>query len=262
MAATSPFDLTGRVALVTGSTRGIGAAIAEALARAGAAVAVHGRKPESTAAARESLAAELSSDGVDARTEAVSFDVTDHERMLEQVRSLEARLGAIDILVNNAGIQFRSPVVDFPLDAWHNVLDTNLTSVLVLSQHVARGMLERGHGKIINICSIQNERVRGATAAYAAAKSALGALGKAMCADWAPHGLQINGLAPGFIATDLNTALIEDPVMNAWVLDRVPARRWGTPGDVAGTAVWLASGASDFVNGQVVFVDGGMTAVV
>jgi gluconate 5-dehydrogenase len=256
------FDLTGRRAVVTGSTRGIGAAIAEGLARAGATVAVNGRSPETTHAAGSRLRDRLAADGLTADVHALPFDVGDVPAMLDAVAGFESDVGGVDILVNNAGIQYRSPVVDFPLDAWEKVLSTNLTSCFVLAQHVARGMIDRGNGKIINICSVQNRIVRGATAAYAAAKSALGTLGQVMCADWAAHGLQINGLAPGYIDTELNAALLNDPAMNEWLVSRTPARRWGTPADLVGPAVWLASNASDFVNGQVIFVDGGMTAVI
>ena len=262
MTGPSPFDLTGRRALVTGSTRGIGAAIAEALARAGARVSVNGRDPGRTALACESLLARLETDGVHADLRPISFDVGDYAAMLVAVRGLEDDLGGIDVLVNNAGIQYRSPVLDFPLDAWERVLATNLTSCFVLAQHVARGMIERGHGKIINVCSLQSRIVRNSTAAYAAAKSALGTLGQVMCADWAAHGLQINGLAPGYIETDLNRTLRDDPDMNDWIVNRTPAGRWGTPADLGGPAVWLASSAADFVNGQLIFVDGGMTAVI
>ena len=248
----SPFDLTGRRALVTGSTRGIGASIAAAFVRAGADVVIHGREADRAAAAAARLRAR----------DSVAFDVTDHAGMLAAMRDLEDRLGGIDILVNNAGIQHRADLLEFPLDAWQAVLSTNLTSCFVLAQHVARGMIARGHGKIINICSVQNKLVRASTAAYAAAKSGLGTLGQVMCADWAAHGIQVNGLAPGYINTDLNAALLEDPEFSAWVVNRTPARRWGTPADLAGPAVFLASSASDFVNGQLIFVDGGMTAVI
>lgn len=257
----SPFDLAGRRALVTGSTRGIGAGIAAALVSAGASVVIHGRDPGRAAAAAAQLRDTLPAAGL-RPPHAVGFDVTDHAAMLTAVRDLEDRLGGIDILVNNAGIQHRADVLEFPLDAWQAVLSANLTSCFVLAQHVARGMVARGHGKIINICSVQNRLVRGSTAAYAAAKAGLGALGQAMCADWAARGIQVNGLAPGYIGTDLNTALREDPEFRAWVVGRTPAGRWGTPADLGGPAVWLASSASDFVNGQVIFVDGGLTAVM
>jgi gluconate 5-dehydrogenase len=257
----SPFDLTGRRALVTGSTRGIGASIAAAFVRAGANVIIHGRDADRAAAAAARLRDTLPEAEIRA-PHAVAFDVTDHAAMLAAVSDLEGRLGGIDILVNNAGIQHRADLLEFPLDAWQAVLSANLTSCFVLAQHVARGMVARGHGKIINICSVQNKLVRASTAAYAAAKSGLGTLGQVMCADWAAHGIQVNGLAPGYINTDLNTALLEDPELSAWVVNRTPARRWGTPADLAGPAVWLASSASDFVNGQLIFVDGGMTAVI
>jgi gluconate 5-dehydrogenase len=182
--------------------------------------------------------------------------------MLSAVAGLEQDLGGIDILVNNAGIQHRSALVDFPLHAWQEVLSANLTSCFLLARQLAPGMIIRGRGKIINICSVQNRLVRGSTSAYAAAKAGLGALGQVMCAEWAAAGIQVNGLAPGYIDTDLNTALQQNPEMVDWIRSRTPAGRWGTPQDLAGPAVWLASAASDFVNGQVVFVDGGMTAVI
>jgi gluconate 5-dehydrogenase len=256
--ADSAFDLTGRRALVTGSTRGIGAAIAAGLARAGATVVLHGRDPARTDQAREQLAAEVP--GADVRS--CAFDVADHAAVVEQARRLEGELGGIDVLVNNAGIQFRSPLTEFPLDAWNQVLSVNLTSCFVLAQQLAHGMLDRGHGKIINVCSLQTQLVRASTSAYAAAKSGLGSLTRTMCAEWAAGGIQTNGLAPGYIGTDLNATLVADEEFSAWVLGRTPARRWGVPADLAGPAVWLASSASDFVNGQVIYVDGGITAVL
>ncbi len=256
--ADSPFDLTGRRALVTGSTRGIGAAIAAGLANAGATVVLHGRDPARADQARKQLAAEVP--GADVRS--CAFDVADHAAVAEQGRRLEGELGGIDVLVNNAGIQFRSPLTEFPLDAWNQVLSVNLTSCFVLAQQLARGMLDRGHGKIINVCSLQTQLVRASTSAYAAAKSGLGSLTRTMCAEWAAGGIQANGLAPGYIGTDLNATLVADEEFSAWVLGRTPARRWGTPADLAGPAVWLASSASDFVNGQVIYVDGGITAVL
>jgi gluconate 5-dehydrogenase len=254
----SPFDLTGRRALVTGSTRGIGAAIAAGLAGAGATVVLHGRDPARVDQARGQLAAEVP--GADVR--GCAFDVADEDAILTQARRLDTELGGIDVLVNNAGMQFRSPLTDFPLDAWKQVLSVNLTSCFVLAQELAPGMLARGHGKIINICSLQTQLVRASTSAYAAAKSGLGSLTRTMCAEWAAGGIQANGLAPGYIGTDLNTVLVEDEEFSAWVRGRTPAGRWGNPEDLAGPAVWLASSASDFVNGQVIYVDGGITAVL
>jgi gluconate 5-dehydrogenase len=256
--ADSPFDLTGRRALVTGSTRGIGAAMAAGLARAGATVVLHGRDQSRVDQARDQLAAEVP--GAELRT--CAFDVADSDATIAQARRLDAELGGIDVLVNNAGMQFRSPLTEFPLDAWRQVLEVNLTSCFVLAQELARGMLDRGHGKIINVCSLQTQLVRASTSAYAAAKSGLGSLTRTMCAEWAEGGIQANGLAPGYIGTDLNTVLVQDEDFSAWVRGRTPARRWGTPADLAGPAVWLASSASDFVNGQVIYVDGGITAVL
>jgi gluconate 5-dehydrogenase len=256
--ADSPFDLTGRRALVTGSTRGIGAAMAAGLARAGATVVLHGRDQARVDQARAHLAAEIP--GADLHT--CAFDVADSDAIVAQARRLDAELGGIDVLVNNAGMQLRSPLTEFPLDGWIQVLNVNLTSCFVLAQELARGMLARGHGKIINICSLQTQLVRASTSAYAAAKSGLGSLTRTMCAEWAAGGIQANGLAPGYIGTDLNTVLVEDEEFSAWVRGRTPAGRWGSPEDLAGPAVWLASSASDFVNGQVIYVDGGITAVL
>src|SRR5258708_29478334 len=203
----SPFDLTGRRALVTGSTRGIGASIAAAFVRAGASVIIHRRDADRAAAAAARLRHTLPE--AELRTvHGVAFDVTNHPAMVASVSDLEDRLGGIDILVNNAGIQHRAELLEFPLDAWQAVLSANLTSCFVLAQHVARGMVARGNGKIINICSVQNKLVRASTAAYAAAKAGLGTLRQVMRADWAAHAIQANRLAPGYINTHLNPALL------------------------------------------------------
>jgi len=254
------FGLTGQRALVTGSTRGIGAAIAAGLARAGASVVLHGRDAARADAAAARLRADLGPGA--AHIGGCGFDVTDRQAMIEAARRAEADLDGIDILVNNAGMQFRSPLIDLPLARWEEVLSCNLTSCFVLAQELARGMLARGHGKIINVCSVQNHLVRPTTAAYAVAKSGLGALTRAMCAEWAAGGIQANGLAPGYIDTELNASLRADPQFDSWVRGRTPARRWGTVADLAGPAVWLASSAADFVNGQVIYVDGGLTSVI
>jgi gluconate 5-dehydrogenase len=260
-AAVDPFDLSGRLALVTGSTRGIGAAIAKALAAAGATVVLHGRHAERVAAAADDLRRIPTRTGPP-RVEGVDFDVTDHEAMGASIRALEDQLGGIDILVNNAGINHPADLVDLPLQAWDAVMSTNLTSCFLLAQSIAPGMIERGRGKIINICSAHNRLVRSRVAAYAAAKSGLGGLTQVMCASWAAHGVQANGLAPGFIGTEMTARLRNNSEFDQWIRTRTPAGRWGTPADLAGTAVWLASSASDFVNGQVIFVDGGLTAVL
>jgi gluconate 5-dehydrogenase len=256
-----PFDLSGRLALVTGSTRGIGAGIARALAAAGATVILHGRDVARVAAAATEMRC-LPTRAGRPRIEGIAFDVTHHDTMRNSIRTLEAQLGGIDILVNNAGINHPADLVDLPLRAWDAVVGTNLTSCFVLAQQVAPGMIERGRGKIINICSVHNRLVRGRVGAYAAAKAGLGGLTQVMCASWAGHGIQANGLAPGFIATEMTTRLRNDRDFDSWLRTRTPAGRWGTPADLGGTAVWLASSASDFVNGQLIFVDGGLTAVV
>jgi len=242
------FDLGGRSALVTGSTRGLGLGFARALAEAGARVVVNGRS-ESTA--RE-VAATI--DGA----VAASFDVTDEAAVAAGV----AALGPLDILVNNAGMTLRKPMVDLSLEEWSHVVDTNLTSAFLVSRVVAPGMIERGSGKIVNVCSVTSELARETIAAYAAAKGGLKMLTRTMCAEWARHGIQANAIAPGYFDTDLTDALRADPEFDAWLRARVPAGRWGVPADLAGAVVFFASSASDYVNGQILYVDGGLTATV
>ena len=249
------FDLRGRRALVTGSGQGIGFALARALGQAGATVALNGRD----AAKLERAAAVLVGEGI--TTETACFDVTDQPAVLAGVAAIEAK-GAIDILVNNAGIQRRGPLEDFPAGTWHEVMRTNLDSVFFVGQAVARGMIGRGRGKIINVCSVQSELGRPSIAPYAASKGAVKMLTKGMCADWAKHGLQVNGLGPGYFETELTQALVQDAAFTDWLCKRTPAGRWGQVEELAGAAVFLASRASDFVNGQVIYVDGGMTSVV
>ena len=252
MSAAALFDLTGRTALVTGSTRGIGAAIARALAGAGASVAINGR----SAAAVERQVEAFAADGLGAV--AAPFDVTDERAVTEGVE----RLGAVDVLVNNAGLTERKPLEQWSLAEWERIFALNVTGAFLVSRAVVPAMIERGRGKIVNVCSVSSELARQTNAAYTATKGALRNLTKAMCADWARYGIQANGLAPGYIATDLTVPLQEDREFDAWLKARVPAGRWGVPADLAGAAVFLAAPASDFVNGQVLYVDGGLTAVV
>jgi gluconate 5-dehydrogenase len=249
------FDLTGRRALITGAGQGIGLAMATALAEAGATVVLNGRTADQLQAAADALTA----GGHAAQT--APFDVTDPDAVKAGVADVLAR-GNLDILINNAGIQRRSPLQDFPEETWRELMRTNLDAVFFVAKHVARHMIDRGRGKIINICSVQSELGRPSIAPYAASKGAVKMLTRGMCADWAKFGIQVNGIAPGYFATAMNTALVEDVVFSDWLCKRTPAGRWGRVEELGGAAVFLASDASSFVNGQVLFVDGGMTAVV
>jgi gluconate 5-dehydrogenase len=250
------FDLTGRRALVTGAGRGIGYALAEALAAAGAHVVLNGR----TDATLADAAARIRDRGGTADTGL--FDVTDPAAVRAGVDAIEAEIGAIDILVNNAGIQRRAPLDQFDDGDWRELMATNLDSVYYVSKAVARHMIARGAGKIINIGSVQCELARPGIAPYTASKGAVKNLTKGMCADWARHGLQVNAIGPGYFATPLNKALVEDPVFDDWLRKRTPAGRWGNLEDLHGAAVFLASPASDFINGQTIYVDGGILAVI
>ncbi|WP_328473685.1 SDR family oxidoreductase [Streptomyces sp. NBC_00448] len=259
------FELTGRLALVTGSGRGIGLAIARGYAMAGARVVLNGRDAVRLKASAQALRDELVSRDPHrppADVQYSVFDVTDSAAAEAACKEIADECGCPDIVVNNAGIQIRGPLIEMPAEDWRRVLDVHLTGAFTVGRAVARRMLSRGSGKIINICSVQSHLVRTTTAPYAAAKSGLVGLTRAMCAEWAPSGVQVNGLAPGYLDTELNASLVTDPEFTRWIAARTPARRWGRVEDVVGPAVWLASSASDFVNGQVIYVDGGMTAVI
>ncbi|MCX5371019.1 SDR family oxidoreductase [Streptomyces sp. NBC_00015] len=247
------FDISGRTALVTGSSRGIGLALARGLAEAGCTVVLNGRDADRLERAAAGLPGEV-------RTSV--FDVTDGSSVDAGIAGIEDRVGPLDILVNNAGVQLRAPLLEFADADWHRLLDTNLTSAFLVGRAAARGMTERGHGKIINICSLQSEVVRPGIAPYAATKGALKMLTKGMCADWGPYGVQVNGLGPGYIETELTGPLVRDEEFSAWVRRRTPAGRWGRTEDLVGGVLFLASPAADFVSGQVLYVDGGMTSVL
>ena len=248
------FDLTGRRALVTGSTQGIGLALARGLAQAGAVVVLNGRDPARLQAAAEALRAEGFA------VETLGFDATDHNAVREAVDAFEAQTGPIDILVNNAGMQHRTPLEDFPADAFERLLQTNIASVFHAGQAAARHMISRGRGKIINIASVQTALARPGIAPYTATKGAVGNLTKGMATDWAKYGLQCNAIAPGYFDTPLNAALVADETFSAWLEKRTPAGRWGKVEELVGACIFLSSDASSFVNGHILYVDGGITA--
>jgi gluconate 5-dehydrogenase len=251
------FDLTGRTALVSGSSGGLGLAMARGLAEAGAAIILNGRNEAKLAAAAEPLA--RAGHRVDAR----AFDVADEEAVKAAFDDLDVEGVAIDILVNNAGIQLRKPMVDLTTDEWRGVVETNLTSAFRMGREAARRMIARGSGgKIINIGSLASEVARATIAPYTAAKGGIKMLTRSMAAEWAIHNIQANAIGPGYIVTEMNRALADDPKFDAWVRGRTPSGRWGTPDDLIGAAVFLASPASAYVNGQMIYVDGGMLAVL
>ncbi len=248
------FDLSGRLALFTGSSKGIGLALASALGAAGATLVLNARDAKRLEAAR----AELQGRGL--TVHAVPFDVTDADAVHSGVAAIEANIGAIDILVNNAGMQHRAPFAEFPIDTWRKLTATNLDSVFFVGRAVAQRMIERRRGKIINICSVQSELGRPGIAPYSATKGAVKMLTKGMAIDLGRHGIQVNGLGPGYFKTELNQALVADPTFSAWLTGRTPAGRWGEVDELGGAAIFLASDASSFVSGHILYVDGGITA--
>lgn len=250
MAGQALFSLDGKRALITGSSQGIGFALAKGLAEAGAEIVLNGRDTAKLAAAADQIAG--------ART--LAFDVTDHDAVRAAIDAFEAQTGPIDILINNAGMQHRTALEDFPADAFERLLQTNIASVFHVGQAVARHMIGRGQGKIINIASVQTALARPGIAPYTATKGAVGNLTKGMATDWAQHGLQCNAIAPGYFDTPLNAALVADADFSAWLEKRTPAGRWGQVEELVGAAVFLSSEASSFVNGHTLYVDGGITA--
>ena len=248
------FDLTGKTALITGSSQGIGFALAQGLAQAGAKIVLNGRDEKKLSTAADQLKAEGFS------VFSLAFDATDHGAAKQSVDNFECDHGAIDILVNNAGMQFRTPLEDFPADMFEKLLNTNVATVFNVGQAVANHMIKRGAGKIINIASVQTSLARPGIAPYTATKGAVGNLTKGMATDWAQHGLQVNAIAPGYFDTPLNAALVADPEFSAWLEKRTPAGRWGDVEELVGACIFLSSAASSFVNGHTLYVDGGITA--
>jgi gluconate 5-dehydrogenase len=247
------FSLEGKRALVTGSSQGIGLALAKGLADHGALVVLNGRDPGKL----EAAAGKLSAGGHKVST--AVFDVTSAEAVKNGIGSIESNEGPIDILINNAGMQYRTPLEDFPVERWEQLLTTNISSVFFVGQAAARHMIARRRGKIINIASVQSELARPGIAPYTATKGAVKNLTRGMCADWARHGLQVNAIAPGYFKTPLNQALVDSPEFSDWLEKRTPAARWGNVEELVGAAVFLSSDASSFVNGHTLYVDGGIT---
>jgi gluconate 5-dehydrogenase len=250
----SVFDLTGRVALVTGSSKGIGFALARGLAGAGARVVLNARSAAALDVARDQLAAEGHA------VQVACFDATDSAAVVEAVARIETEVGPIEILINNAGIQHRAPLEDFPEEAWDRLVATNIGSVFIVGQAVGRRMIPRRTGRIVNLCSVQSELARRGIAPYTATKGAVKMLTKGMATDWGRHNIQVNGLAPGYFKTELNAALVADEDFSNWLATRTPAGRWGDVEELVGAAIFLCSDAASFVNGHILYVDGGITA--
>ena len=246
------FDLTGKIALVTGSSQGIGFGIARGLGQAGATILLNGRDEEKLGRAVSTLS------GEGLNVFGYSFNVTDSNQIDRKISAMEREVGPIDILVNNAAIQRRGPLDTFEESAWREVIETNLTAVFLTTQRVVKGMIDRKSGKIINICSLMSEVSRPTIAPYTASKGGVKMLTKAMAVEWAKYNIQVNGIGPGFIVTEMNKALLEDEKFDAMVRSRTPAGRWGQPSDLAGAAVFLASRSSDYITGHIIYVEGGL----
>lgn len=250
------FDLSDKVALITGSSHGLGFAIARGLGQAGATLVLNGRNEEKL----QDAVSVLSGEGL--TVSGYPFDVSDEEQVQRKIALIEEEVGPIQILVNSAGIQKRAPLETVEESTWREVIDINLTGVFLASKQVARRMIARKSGKIINICSLMCEVGRETIGPYAAAKGGVRMLTKTMAVEWAKHNIQVNGIGPGYFITPMTQPLAEDPTFDAWIKSRTPAGRWGDPTELVGTAIYLASSASDFVNGQIIYVDGGILAAL
>ena len=256
MITADTFRLDGRLALVTGSSSGIGLALARGLGQAGATLVLNGRD----AAKLASTAAALRAEGL--QVFEAAFDVTDAAASEAAVARIEAEIGAVQVLVNNAGLQRRGVFHEFKPEDWAAIMRTNVDSMFYVGQAVARRMVPRAAGRIINICSVQSELGRPGIAPYAASKGAVKMLTKGMAIDLGPHGITVNGIGPGYFKTELTQKLVDDPAFSAWLINRTPSRRWGEVQDLAPAAVFLASDAGRFVNGHILYVDGGVTATL
>ena len=248
------FRLDGQLALITGSSAGIGLGLARGLAQAGAHLVLNGRQAQKLHEAANTLRSE----GFTVHERC--FDVTDAAAVKTHIDAIEREVGAITVLINNAGIQRRAPLQDFDHQDWRELMQTNLDSVFYVAQAVAQHMIARKQGRIINICSVQSELGRPGISPYMASTGALKMLTKGMAIDWGPLGLNVNGIGPGYFKTELNEKLVKDDTFSNWLINRTPSRRWGNVEELAGAAVFLASSASSFVNGHILYVDGGVTA--
>ncbi len=251
-----PFDLTGKVALITGAYRGLGFAMSRGLAQAGATVILNGRRVDALTAA----AKKLTDSGLTA--DIAVFDVTDGDAIRAGVAAIEHKHGRIDILVNNAGIQRRNALVDFKREDWDALIATNLTAPFLVSQAVLPGMIARKSGKIIHIASLMSDLARPTVVPYTATKGGVRQLTRGMAVELAPHNIQVNAIAPGYFATEMNRALLDNVEFNAWVCKRTPAGRWGDPDEIGGLAVFLASPAANYITGQMLTIDGGMSVAL
>ena len=251
----SLFDLTGKRALITGGTHGLGMSMAIGLAKAGAEIIVNGQNPEKL----EAAIAEYARLGIKAH--GYIFDVSNEESVKSNVDTIETEVGPINILVNNAGIIKRIPALQMDVADWEQVLRVDLTGPFIMSKHVGKYMVQRGSGKIINICSMMSEVGRETVSAYAAAKGGLKMLTKNLATEWAKHNIQVNGIGPGYFATTQTAPIrVDGHPFNDFIIRRTPAERWGNPGDLQGAVIFLSSMASDFVNGHILYVDGGILA--
>ena len=250
------FDLSGKKALITGSSRGLGYTMAVGLAKAGAHVILNGRAEDKL----EKAVSRIIEPGFSASY--CVFNVNEEVQVVKAIEQLQKAVGPIDILINNAGVNFRNPITETRLQDWNEVLKINLTGAFLVSREVVKSMIERKQGKIINICSMMSELGRETTAAYSAAKGGLKMLTRTMCVEWARYNIQANGIGPGYFLTEMTRPLAEDREFNAWITGRTPAKRWGDPEELIGAALFLSSGASSFVNGQIIYVDGGLLAAL
>ena len=246
------FDLSGKNALITGASRGIGFSLAQGLGQAGATVILNARNEQKLRQAAELIANQ------DIQVYSYPFDVTDKTQLERIIPIIEREVGPIDILVNNAGITRRGNLEEFEQSDWIEVLNTNLTGVFLTTQQVVKGMISRKRGKIVNICSLMSEVSRPTTGAYTASKGGVKMLTKSMALEWAQYNIQVNGIGPGYIITEMTKPLVADPQFNSWICGRTPAGRWGNPEELVGPLVFLVSDAANFVNGHIVYVDGGI----